>query len=103
MEWIWILVPLAGIAVGIVAILCEHREKMAMIAKGLMPQEKGPRGPLKPEDTLQRGTVTASIGVAFLLAQALGNLSGWLLVPAFVLILAGGALVATVFLRKHIP
>lgn len=103
MEWMWILIPLAGIAVGIVAILCEHREKMAMIAKGLMPQEKKPQGPSRPEDIFRRGTVTAFIGVAFLLAQVFGNLSNWLLVPAFILICAGGALVAIVFLRKHIP
>lgn len=103
MEWIWVLIPLAGIATGLVAILCEHREKMAMIAKGLIPREKGPQGPPQPEDILRKGIVTTSIGVALLLAQALGNLSSWLLIPAFILICTGGALVATVFLRKHVP
>jgi hypothetical protein len=102
MEWIWVLIPLAGIAVGIVAILAEHREKMAMIAKGLWPQEKRPQGPSRPEDTLREGIITASVGVALLLAQVLGNLSPWLLVPAFILICVGGALTATVFLRKHV-
>lgn len=103
MAWLWILIPLAGIATGIVAILCEHREKMAMIAKGLMPQEKRSQGSSQPEDTLRKGIVTASLGVAFLLAQVLGNLNSWFLVPAFILICTGGALVATVFLRRHIP
>lgn len=102
MEWIWILVPLAGIAVGIVAILAEHREKMAMIAKGLLPQERRLQGPSRPEDTLRGGIITASLGAALLLAQALGHLSPWLFVPAFILVFAGGAIVASLFLRKYV-
>lgn len=102
MEWIWILIPLAGIAVGIVAILCEHREKMAMIAKGLMPPEKGTSKPSRPEDTLRGGLITAAIGIALLLVQLMGNLNHWLLVPAFLLIAIGGALVATMFLGRRL-
>lgn len=102
MEWIWILIPLAGIAVGIVAILCEHREKMAMIAKGLIPPEKGASKPSRPEDTLRGGLITAAIGIAFLLAQLMGNLNHWLLVPVFLLIAIGGALVAFVFLSRRL-
>lgn len=102
MEWIWILVPLAGIAVGIVAILAEHQEKMAMIARGLLPQEKKPQGPPQPEDMLRQGFITASVGAGILLAQLLGHLSPWLLVPAMMLVCVGGALIAAVFVRKRV-
>jgi len=34
-----VLVPLAGVCVVIVAIYTEHRQKMAMIEKGIKPEE----------------------------------------------------------------
>ncbi len=35
---VWILVPLAGICVVIVAIYTEHRQKMSVIEKGIKVQ-----------------------------------------------------------------
>ena len=36
---VWVLVPLAGVCVAIVAIYAEHRQKIAMIEKGIKPEE----------------------------------------------------------------
>ncbi len=66
------------------------------------PGERRPQGLSRPEDTLRGGIITASLGAALLLAQALGHLSSWLFVPAFILIFAGGAIVASLFLRKYV-
>lgn len=37
---IWVLVPVVGILCGMLAIYVEHRQKMAMIEKGINPVEK---------------------------------------------------------------
>jgi|YNPBryulayer2012_1023412.scaffolds.fasta_scaffold03316_3 hypothetical protein len=102
MEWIWILIPLAGIAVGIVAILTEHRQKMAMIEKGLSPQDFK-TAPSKPEDPIRSGALTMAVGVAFLLATVIGRLNPWLLIPAFICICVGGTILATALFRTRHP
>lgn len=103
-SWIWILIPLAGILVAIVAILTEHRQKMAMIAKGLAPQDLKPPSPPKPEDTLRGSLITIAVGIALLLAEVIGKLNAWILVPAFICICVGGArLVAIFFAHRPSP
>jgi len=47
---IWVLVPVIGILCGMLAIYAEHKQKMAMIEKGIKPEELHP--PHKPEDIL---------------------------------------------------
>lgn len=101
MEWVWVLIPLAGISVGIVAIVTEHRQKMAMIEKGLLPENLKPSSPSRPEDVFRGGTITLAIGVAFLLAQLVGQLSPWLFIPAFVLLFVGGALMLTALFTRR--
>ncbi|MGQ9622897.1 MAG: DUF6249 domain-containing protein [Candidatus Caldatribacteriaceae bacterium] len=88
MEWIFVLVPIVGMLVGIVAILAEHREKMAMIERGLNPKDLKP--PTSPQDLLKGGLVLARIGAGFLLAQAVGQITPWLPLPAFLFIGIGG-------------
>lgn len=103
MEWIWIVVPLAGISIAIVAILTEHFQKMAMIEKGITPQDLDASRPPKPEDAIRGGAVTAAVGVALLLATAVGRLSPWLFIPAFICLCVGGVLVAVTLLRSQRP
>ncbi len=90
-SWIWVLVPIAGIMVAIVAVLSEHRQKMAMIEKGMKPEDM--ESPSKPEDTLKGGIIVIGIGIALLVTQLVGQLTAWLLLPGFVFFFIGIALV----------
>lgn len=100
MEWIFVLVPIVGMLVGIVAILAEHREKMAMIERGLNPKDLKP--PASPQDLLRGGLVLVGLGAGFLLTQAVGRISPWLFLPAFLFIGIGGGLVASFFLTRSV-
>jgi len=97
-EWIFILVPIVGMLVAIVAILAEHREKMAMIERGLNPKDLKP--PPSPQDLLKGGLVLAGMGAGFLLTQLVGRVTPWLLLPAFLFVGIGGGLVASFFLTR---
>ncbi len=90
-SWIWVLIPIAGIMVAIVAILSEHRQKMVLIEKGMKWEDLNP--PPQPEATLKGGIIVFFIGIAFLLAQLIGRLTAWLLLPGFILLFIGIALV----------
>lgn len=46
-RWIWVFIPLAGILWGILAVYAKHREKMAMIEKGIKLEEIYPHQPCK--------------------------------------------------------
>jgi len=72
-EWIFVLVPIVGMLVAIVAILAEHREKMAMIERGLNPKDLKP--PASPQDLLKGGLVLAGMGVGLLLTQLVGRIT----------------------------
>jgi len=97
-EWIFILVPIVGMLVAIVAILAEHREKMAMIERGFNPKDLKP--PPSPQDLLKGGLVLAGMGAGFLLTQLVGRVTPWLLLPAFLFVGIGGGLVASFFLTR---
>ena len=95
-----ILVPLAGMCVVIVAIYTEHRQKMAMIEKGIKPEELRKAQAPRPEGMLIGGLVLIGIGFAFLLAQILGELNKWIYVPSFFFLFIGIALMISYYLIK---
>jgi len=99
-NWIWVLIPVAGILCGMVAIYTEHRQKMAMIEKGIKPEELHRAGMHKPQDILVGGLVVTGIGLAFLVTEILGGLSKWLLLPGFILLFIGIALTVSYYLAK---
>ncbi len=98
MGWIIALVPIVGMLVGIVAILAEHRQKMAMIERGLNPKDLKP--PASPQDLLKGGLVVVGMGAGFFLTQVVGRITPWLFLPAFLFIGIGGGLVASFFLTR---
>jgi uncharacterized membrane protein len=95
---IWVLVPLVGILCGMLAIYTEHKQKMAMIEKGIKPEELHP--PHKPEDMLIGGLVVIGIGFAFLVTRILGGLTAWLMLPGFILLFIGIALTVGYYLTR---
>jgi hypothetical protein len=101
-AWIWVLIPLFGILCGIVAIYTEHRQKMAMIEKGIKPEELRRVEAHKPENMLIGGLVLIAIGFAFLLAQIVGGLTGWLMLPGFILLFIGIALTVSYYLIRKL-
>jgi len=98
-RWIWVLIPLFGILCGMLAIYAEHRQKMAMIEKGIKPEELRPRH--KPEDMLIGGLVVIGVGLAFLVTQMLAGLTKWLMLPGFILLFIGIALTVSYFLTRE--
>jgi len=96
---IWVLVPVVGILCGMLAIYTEHRQKMAMIAKGMSPEEmKKTKGPGAGEGGLViGGLVLAGMGLAFLLAQFVTELERWLYFPGFFFLFMGIALIIGYF------
>ncbi|HSV32089.1 MAG TPA: DUF6249 domain-containing protein [Atribacteraceae bacterium] len=97
-DWIWVLIPLAGIMVAIVAIYTEHLQKLAMIEKGLNPDEL--KRTSRPEDMLRGGIIVAGIGLAFLITQLAGRMTNWLYLPGFILLFIGLALVLLYYLPE---
>jgi len=97
---IWVLVPVIGILCGMLAIYAEHKQKMAMIEKGIKPEELHP--PHKPEDILIGGLVAIGIGLAFLVTKILGRLTGWLILPGFILLFIGIALTVSYYLTRKL-
>ena len=97
---VWILVPLAAICVAIVAIYTEHRQKMAMIEKGIKPEELRRAEAPRPEGLLIAGSILIAIGLAFLLAQILGELTKWLYVPGFFFLFVGKALIISYYVMR---
>ena len=65
-EWIWVLIPLAGIFIGGLAIYLEHKQKMALIKKGISPEEEEQKKAKR--DKFTGGLVMMGIGAAFLLS-----------------------------------
>lgn len=63
-ELIWVLVPLAGIAIGGLAIYLDHQKKMKMLEKGIKDNEKKK----EKEDMISGGLVMIGIGAAFLIS-----------------------------------
>lgn len=95
-----VLAPLAGMCVAIVAIYTEHRQKMAMIEKGIKPEELRKAQTFRPEGMLIGGLVLIGIGFAFLLAQILGELSKWIYIPGFFFLFIGIALMISYYLIR---
>lgn len=92
-AWIWVLIPIFGILAGMLSIWTEHRRKMAMIEKGMNPDERGQLQTQKQGNTLVGGLVVLAVGLAFLVAQTVGSLIKWILLPGFILLFIGIALV----------
>ena len=88
MGWIVVLVPIMGMFVGIVAILAEHRQKMAMIERGLNPEDL--KSPPSPQGLLRGGLIVVGIGAGFFLTQVVGQIIPWLFLPAFLFVGVGG-------------
>ncbi len=63
LEYSWVLIPLAGIFVGALAIWTEHKRKLAMIERGKDPEPERKR----KRDDFQGGIVMMGIGAAFLI------------------------------------
>jgi len=98
--WIWVLIPVVAILCGMLAIYTEHRQKMAMIEKGIKPEElrRAERG--WPEGMLIGGLVLIAVGFALLIAELIGELSQWLYLPGFCSIFIGIALIIGYYLTK---
>lgn len=99
-AWIWVLIPVLGILCGMFAIWAEHRQKMAMIEKGIKPEEMQKAEAHKPEDMLIGGLVVMGIGLAFITAQVIAELTKWLLLPGLVLLFIGAALTVGYYLTR---
>lgn len=65
-EWVWVLIPLAGIAIGGLAIYLDHQKKMALIEKGM--KEKDVEKKWDKRDHFRGGLVMMGIGAAFLIS-----------------------------------
>jgi hypothetical protein len=67
-DWVWVFVPLAGIALGAMAIYLEHEKKMALIQKGIDPDEKErKKWEHFKKGKLTGGLIMMGVGAAFLL------------------------------------
>jgi len=102
MAWLALLIPILGILCGIIcgslAIWTDHKQKMAMIEKGIKPEELHPR---RPEDILIAGLVVIGIGIAFLLVHFWIGLTRWLTLPGFILLFIGIALTTSYYLTRE--
>ena len=94
---IWVLVPVVGILCGMLAIYAEHRQKMAMIEKGINPAEKKDTDSSGERGLLIGGLVLVGIGLSFLLTQLITQLETWLYLPGFFFFFMGIALVIAYF------
>lgn len=95
---IWILIPLAGIGIGALAIYTEHKRKMAMIERGINPEEK-------PETTAQEklssALVTFGVGAALTLFYFLSGITVWLLLAGLIVLFVGLAKTISFFLQRN--
>ena len=96
---IWVLIPVVGILCGMLAIYTEHRQKMAMIEKGMNPEDlrkikgfEGGKGGL-----VIGGLVLAGIGLSFLVTQLITQLEAWLYALGFLFFFMGIALIIGYF------
>ena len=94
---IWVLVPVVGILCGMLAIYTEHRQKMAMIEKGINPAEKKDTDSTGGGGLLIGGLVLVGIGLSFLVTQLITQLETWLYLPGFLFFFMGMALVIGYF------
>lgn len=99
-TWIWVLIPIVGILCGMLAIWTEHRQKMAMIEKGVKPEELRKAEAEKPEEMLVGGLVVIGIGFAFIVTRFVVGLTSWLMLPGFILLFIGIALVISYYLTR---
>ncbi len=100
---IWVLVPVVGILCGMLAIYVEHRQKMAMIEKGINPVEKKDKDSTGEGGLVIGGLVLVGIGLAFLVTQLITQLETWLYAPGFLFFFMGIALIIGHFLVRKSP
>ena len=94
---IWVLVPVVGILCGMLAIYVEHRQKMAMIEKGISPVEKKAKDYTGEGGLVIGGLVLVGTGLAFLITQLITQLETWLYLPGFLFFFMGIALIIGYF------
>ena len=94
---IWVLVPVVGIFCGMLAIYAEHRQKMAMIEKGINPVENKAKDSTGEGGLLIGGLVLIGMGLAFLVTQLVTQLEVWLYLPGFFFFFMGIALIIGYF------
>ncbi len=94
---IWVLVPIVGICCGMLAIYAEHRQKMAMIEKGISPAENKAKDSTGEGGLLIGGLVLIGIGLAFLITQLITQLEAWLYLPGFFFFFMGIAITIAYF------
>ncbi len=98
---IWVLIPVVGILCGMLAIYTEHRQKMAMIEKGINPAEKKDKDSTGEGGLLIGGLVLIGMGLAFLITQLITQLETWLYLPGFFFFFMGIALVIGYFVLSR--
>lgn len=100
-DWAGVIIPVVGILCGMLAIWTRHKEKMAKLEKGLIPEEEGKPGIERIAGLLIGGSVLLGIGAALFIGSFWTAEVGWQLklgglVPAFI----GIALMASYFALK---
>lgn|SRR3990167_868639 len=60
-------IPLAGMAVAALVVYLEYKKKMAMIEKGLIPEEEKEKHNRSPENKLAWGIAILGIGISLLI------------------------------------
>lgn len=102
MSWMLIVIVaiISGTVFAMFVIYLGHKQRMAMIEKGIKPEELHP--PHKPEDMLIGGLVVIGIGLAFLVTKILGRLTAWLMLPGFILLFIGIALTVSYYLTRKL-
>lgn len=83
---ILILIPLAGIGIGGLAIYTEHKQKMAMIERGINPAAKKEA---TPKERLSGSLVTLGVGAAFVIFYFLSGTLVWFLLAGLIVFFVG--------------
>lgn len=81
-----ILIPLAGIGIGGLAVYTEHKQKMAMIERGINPEAQKE---VTSQENLSRSLVTLGVGAAFVIFYFLTGTVVWLLLVGLIVFFVG--------------
>jgi len=91
-------IPFAGMAVVIIAIYLEYKKKMAMIEKGLVPEEEKEKYKDAPENRLAWGIAILGIGISLLIRWKF-NLDGEF-IASLIFVSIGIGLLVSYFWKK---
>ncbi len=98
--WVWALVPIAGICVAIVAIYTEHKQKMAMIEKGMKPEELRLAKTPSEGGMVVGGLVLIGMGLALLVGQFVADIDKAIYIGAFFFLFVGVALIVAYYITR---